>query len=59
MSLFYLSSYFNVTVNKLWCLLLVCGLESGSGGGWWDAVFGWVGYTGSWSVTVFEEMWTE
>lgn len=29
---FMLSSYFDITINKLWCLLFVCGYSSGRQG---------------------------
>lgn len=38
MLLCYSSFYVNVSFNKLWCLLYVCGLERSWEGGWWDGI---------------------
>lgn len=39
--LFYSSFYVNVSFNKLWCLLFICGLESSWEGGFLDGVICW------------------
>lgn len=53
---FMLSSYFYVTINKLWCLLFVCGYLGGRrGGGWEDFSEGW--YLGCEVWIFLQEMW--